>query len=86
MWQADPDGLYDSQRPELEELHMRGIFHCDAEGRYIVRTTRPVHYQIPSDGPVGSTAKTSEKFEPTPFSGSNRPGSTEKHMPVSSTV
>jgi hydroxyquinol 1,2-dioxygenase len=53
VWQADPDGLYDSQRPELEELHMRGIFHSDAEGRYAVRTTRPVHYQIPTDGPVG---------------------------------
>jgi protocatechuate 3,4-dioxygenase beta subunit len=53
VWQADPDGLYDSQRPELEELHMRGIFHSDAEGRYLIRTTRPVHYQIPTDGPVG---------------------------------
>jgi hydroxyquinol 1,2-dioxygenase len=54
VWQADPDGLYDSQRPELEELSMRGIFHSDAEGRYIIRTTRPVHYQIPTDGPVGT--------------------------------
>ena len=53
VWQADPDGLYDSQRPELEELHMRGIFHSDAEGRYLIRTTRPVNYQIPTDGPVG---------------------------------
>jgi hydroxyquinol 1,2-dioxygenase len=54
VWQADPDGLYDSQRPELEELSMRGIFHSDAEGRYIIRTTRPIHYQIPTDGPVGT--------------------------------
>jgi len=54
VWQADPDGLYDSQWPELEELSMRGIFHSDAEGRYIIRTTRPVHYQIPTDGPVGT--------------------------------
>jgi hydroxyquinol 1,2-dioxygenase len=53
VWQADPDGLYDSQRLELEELAMRGIFHSDAEGHYLIRTTRPVHYQIPSDGPVG---------------------------------
>ena len=54
VWQADPDGLYDSQRPEIgDELHMRGIFHTDAEGRYLIRTTRPVHYQIPTDGPVG---------------------------------
>jgi hydroxyquinol 1,2-dioxygenase len=53
VWQADPEGLYDSQRPELEELAMRGVFHSDAEGRYLLRTTRPVHYEIPSDGPVG---------------------------------
>jgi protocatechuate 3,4-dioxygenase beta subunit len=53
VWQADPEGLYDSQRPELEELHMRGIYHSDAEGRYLIRTMRPVHYQIPTDGPVG---------------------------------
>jgi hydroxyquinol 1,2-dioxygenase len=53
VWQADPDGLYDSQRPELDDLHMRGIFHSDAEGRYLIRTARPVHYQIPTDGPVG---------------------------------
>jgi catechol 1,2-dioxygenase len=53
VWQADPDGLYDSLRPELEDLHMRGIFHSDADGRYVIRTTRPVHYQIPTDGPVG---------------------------------
>jgi len=52
-WQADPEGLYDSQRPELEELHMRGIYHSDADGNYLIRTTRPVHYQIPTDGPVG---------------------------------
>jgi hydroxyquinol 1,2-dioxygenase len=55
VWQADPDGLYDSQRPEIgDDLHMRGIFHTDAEGRYVIRTTRPVHYQIPTDGPVGN--------------------------------
>jgi len=53
VWQADPDGLYDSQRPGLEELQMRGIFHTGDDGRYTIRTTRPVHYQIPTDGPVG---------------------------------
>ena len=54
VWQADPDGLYDSQRPELaDELQMRGIFHSGADGSYVIRTMRPVHYQIPTDGPVG---------------------------------
>src|SRR5207253_3252812 len=46
--------LYDSQDEGLDgELHMRGKFCTDADGRYLVRTVRPVHYPIPSDGPVG---------------------------------
>jgi hydroxyquinol 1,2-dioxygenase len=54
VWQAQSSGLYDSQDPDLHELHMRGRFHSDAEGRYLVRTVLPVHYPIPSDGPVGA--------------------------------
>jgi protocatechuate 3,4-dioxygenase beta subunit len=53
VWQAQSSGLYDSQDESLSELHMRGKFRTDAEGRYLVRTVRPVHYPIPSDGPVG---------------------------------
>ena len=53
VWQTASNGLYDSQEPNAEELHMRGKFRTDAEGRYLIRTSRPVHYQIPSDGPVG---------------------------------
>jgi hydroxyquinol 1,2-dioxygenase len=54
VWQAQTSGLYDSQDANLHEMHMRGKFHTDAEGRYLVRTVRPVHYPIPSDGPVGA--------------------------------
>jgi hydroxyquinol 1,2-dioxygenase len=54
VWQAQTTGLYDSQDPNLREMHMRGKFRTDAEGRYLVRTVRPVHYPIPSDGPVGA--------------------------------
>ena len=32
---------------------MRGKFRADTDGRYLVRTVRPVPYPIPSDGPVG---------------------------------
>src|SRR5262245_33164284 len=53
VWQADSSGLYDSQYTDSDELHMRGVFRTDAEGRFTVRTVRPVHYRIPSDGPVG---------------------------------
>src|SRR5262245_13624607 len=34
VWQADSNGLYDAQRPDAEELHMRGRFHTDKDGRY----------------------------------------------------
>jgi hydroxyquinol 1,2-dioxygenase len=53
VWQAQSSGLYDSQDASLSGLHMRGKFRTDAEGRYLVRTVRPVNYPIPSDGPVG---------------------------------
>lgn len=53
VWQANSEGFYDSQLPNHEELHMRGIFRTGADGRYWFKTTRPVHYPIPLDGPVG---------------------------------
>src|SRR5882762_18290 len=58
VWQAQSSGLYDSQDQSLGgELHMRGRFHSDAEGRYLIRTVLPVNYPIPSDGPVGRMLK-----------------------------
>jgi hydroxyquinol 1,2-dioxygenase len=53
VWQADSSGRYDSQYPGSDELHLRGLFRTDRDGRYVIRTVRPVYYAIPSDGPVG---------------------------------
>jgi hydroxyquinol 1,2-dioxygenase len=53
VWQADSSGLYDSQYADTGELHLRGRFRTDAEGRFVFRTVRPVYYAIPTDGPVG---------------------------------
>jgi hydroxyquinol 1,2-dioxygenase len=53
VWQAQTSGLYDSQDESLNGMHMRGKFRSDGGGRYLIRTVLPVHYPIPSDGPVG---------------------------------
>ena len=57
VWQTQSNGLYDAQDAHPDELHMRGKFHTDSEGRYLIRTVRPVNYPIPSDGPVGAMLK-----------------------------
>jgi len=57
VWQAQTNGLYDSQDKEPDHLHMRGKFRTDREGRYKLRTVIPVNYPIPSDGPVGAMLK-----------------------------
>ncbi|MEO8037250.1 MAG: intradiol ring-cleavage dioxygenase [Betaproteobacteria bacterium] len=51
VWQNDSEGFYDVQRPGAS--YARGKFTTDAQGRYGFRTTRPVSYPIPTDGPVG---------------------------------
>ena len=57
VWQAQTNGLYDSQDEKPDELHMRGKFRTDSEGRYLLRSVVPVNYPIPSDGPVGAMLK-----------------------------
>ena len=61
VWQADSDGMYDSQYSDRDALRMRGLFHTDGEGRYLVRTNRPVAYTIPDDGPVGQMLRATNR-------------------------
>lgn len=53
VWQADAEGFYDLQMPDVNAMVLRGIFHTDAEGNYSIRTIKPKYYPIPDDGPVG---------------------------------
>lgn len=54
VWQADGNGFYDVQRPDLQPPgNGRGLFTADAEGRFWFRTCVPSPYPIPTDGPVG---------------------------------
>jgi hydroxyquinol 1,2-dioxygenase len=53
LWQTDGEGLYEEQRRTTEPW-MRGIYHSQADGSYIVRTVAPISYTIPMDGPIGA--------------------------------
>ena len=53
VWQADAQGLYDVQRPELNQHQARGVLHTDGQGWFHFRSVLPVAYPIPTDGPVG---------------------------------
>jgi len=53
VWQAAPNGLYETQDPDQPDFNLRGRFRTDAEGRYAFRTVKPASYPIPVDGPVG---------------------------------
>ena len=53
IWQADADGLYESQLG-AEEPTLRAVFHTSADGKYAIRTIAPPGYSIPMDGTVGA--------------------------------
>jgi len=55
VWQADDDGLYDVQRPELGDARRaRAVLRTDARGAVRFRSIVPTAYPIPTDGPVGA--------------------------------
>jgi catechol 1,2-dioxygenase len=55
VWQADGEGFYDVQRPDVQPPgNGRGLFTADEEGRFRFRTCVPSPYPIPVDGPVGA--------------------------------
>jgi hydroxyquinol 1,2-dioxygenase len=55
VWQADEDGLYDVQRPELGDVRRaRAVLRTDAQGAIRFRSIVPPAYPIPVDGPVGA--------------------------------
>ncbi len=53
VWQADTDGLYESQVAEADEARLRAKYTTREDGTYCVRTIAPLGYSIPMDGPVG---------------------------------
>jgi len=53
IWQADADGMYESQLGK-EEPFLRAVFRTGPDGKYIIRTIAPPGYSIPMDGTVGN--------------------------------
>ncbi|MFZ4756611.1 MAG: dioxygenase [Burkholderiaceae bacterium] len=53
VWQADAEGFYDVQRPDLAVPQARGVLKADADGGYRFWTIVAEAYPVPTDGPVG---------------------------------
>ena len=53
IWQTASNGMYAVQDHDQPEGNLRGRFRSGPDGSYAFRTTRPVSYSIPDDGPVG---------------------------------
>ena len=60
VWQADQEGLYESQHDDWDEARLRGKYTAREDGSYCVRTIAPKGYTIPMDGPVGDLISRTE--------------------------
>jgi hydroxyquinol 1,2-dioxygenase len=54
VWQADAEGAYESQLPDVDEARLRAKYTSRADGSYCLKTIAPKGYSIPMDGPVGA--------------------------------
>ena len=59
VWQTSEDGRYDVEFGEA--IDMRGVFETDAKGNYLLKTTKPLGYYIPLDGPVGDMIRAQQR-------------------------
>ncbi|MEQ1698641.1 MAG: dioxygenase [Ilumatobacteraceae bacterium] len=57
-WQNATTGFYACQQPGIQHtFNLRGVYRTDSDGRFEIRTIRPVPYPIPDDGPAGKLLK-----------------------------
>nr|AAT99373.1 TfdC2 [Sphingomonas sp. TFD44] len=54
IWHSTPDGYYGGIHNDIPANYYRGKVLTDSEGRYFVRSTVPVPYKIPDQGPTGA--------------------------------
>jgi hydroxyquinol 1,2-dioxygenase len=60
VWQADTEGAYEAQIPDIDEARLRAKYTTREDGGYCVRTIAPKGYTIPMDGPVGELISQTE--------------------------
>lgn len=64
VWQNAATGFYAVQQPDVQPAtNLRGRYLTDAQGRFEIRTVRPVPYPIPNDGPVGQLLRQTGRHE-----------------------
>ena len=61
VWQADAEGNYDVQYPDLEKFQARGVLRAGASGSFSFRTIVAEPYPIPVDGPVGDMLRATRR-------------------------
>ena len=54
VWHCNAAGEYEHQATGKEDYYLRRRLRTDADGRYTFTTIRPVPYEIPKSGPVGT--------------------------------
>jgi hydroxyquinol 1,2-dioxygenase len=60
VWQADTEGAYEAQLPDIDEARLRAKYMTREDGSYCLRTIVPKGYTIPMDGPVGDLISRTE--------------------------
>jgi len=58
IWQSTPHGKYSGYHDNIPKDFYRGKVRTDSEGRYRVKSTTPVPYEIPNQGPTGELLRT----------------------------
>ena len=61
VWQATPDGLYENQDEEQEEMNLRARFTTDADGTFQFRSVLPGGYPIPTVEPLGTMLRIAKR-------------------------
>ncbi|MET1071687.1 MAG: dioxygenase, partial [Umezawaea sp.] len=63
VWQANDDGFYDIQLPDLDGPVLRARFRTGADGRFAFWSILPSAYPIPDDGPVGTMLRATGRHQ-----------------------